>query len=209
MKEFYRRHLPHYQPQYATFFITFRLVNSLPRHIIEQLKDEYSTQKELRRLKRTNPKTNNVPDTFYKHYFAAFDEFLDKQKERNCWLKDKSVAQAVVNAIHYRDGKEYDLICYTVMPNHVHMVFTADRSGPSTCKSVTKILQPLKSYTAIKANDLLHRTGTFWQGESFDHVVKDEKELERITSYVLNNPVRAGLVKNAKEWKFSYCKYGW
>jgi len=62
----------------------------------------------------------------------------------------------------------------------------------------------LKGYTANKANKILNRTGTFWQHESYDHVVQDEKELERVIAYVLNNPVKAGFVSTWQEWKWSY-----
>ena len=46
---YYRRNLPHYQPVEATFFITFRLANSLPLNIIKELKSEY--EEELRKLR--------------------------------------------------------------------------------------------------------------------------------------------------------------
>jgi REP-associated tyrosine transposase len=233
MGEFYRRHLPHYHPFHAVFFVTFRLINSLPIAIIDHLKHEYDSERELLRLQKENPNLKRLPQDFYRHCFEVFDEFLDKQQERNCWLKDKRVAQLVADAIHYRDQKEYDLICYCIMPNHVHLVIGVGRSdaptymlnrqtssdaptyifnrqmlGDSpTYKSLTKILQSLKSYTAIRANRILHRTGPFWQGESYDHVVRNEKELNRTIQYVLNNPLKAGLVEDAKDWKFSYCKY--
>ena len=55
--------------------------------------------------------------------------------------------------------------------------------------------QGLKGYTAREANRLLGRTGQpFWQGESYDHWVRDETEFIRIIAYIENNPVKAGLV---------------
>jgi putative transposase len=90
------------------------------------------------------------------------------------------------------------------MPNHVHLVI-ADNVKRSDA-SLYRILQQLKSYTAVQANKLLNRGGAFWQHESYDHVVRDGEELERIVRYVLNNPVKAGLVEDWQNWNWSYCK---
>jgi hypothetical protein len=45
MKEFYRRHLPHWQPREAVFFVTFRLKNSLPDEVIKALREEREREK--------------------------------------------------------------------------------------------------------------------------------------------------------------------
>jgi REP element-mobilizing transposase RayT len=56
------------------------------------------------------------------------------------------------------------------------------------------------------AEERLGQAGAFWLHESYDHYVRDEKELSRIITYVLNNPVKAGLIKRWQEWQWSYCK---
>ena len=78
------------------------------------------------------------------------------------------------------------------MPNHVHLVFTPLPKGDAY-HSLTSILKSLKGFTALKANKILNREGEFWQGESYDHVIRDNEEFERIVNYVLSNPERAGL----------------
>ena len=72
--------------------------------------------------------------------------------------------------------------------------------------TVSKIMESLKGYTARKCNKALHRSGAFWQTESYDHVVRDGTEFDRIVNYVLNNPVKAGLVSEWQQWKWSYKK---
>jgi len=69
---------------------------------------------------------------------------------------------------------------------------------------LVSIMQSLKGNTARKCNLALGRCGTFWEHESFDHVVRNQEEWGRIVDYVLNNPVKAGLVKNWQDWKWSY-----
>jgi len=72
---------------------------------------------------------------------------------------------------------------------------TADRRGP-----LASIMHSLKSYTANELNKLLKRTEQFWQHESYDHWVRDDDELERIVEYIAANPIKAGLVSEAREW---------
>jgi hypothetical protein len=51
---------------------------------------------------------------------------------------------------------------------------------------------------------LLSRTGTpFWQEESYDHLVLNTLELGRIENYIIQNPVQAGLVRSAEEYRWS------
>ncbi len=83
------------------------------------------------------------------------------------------------------------------MANHVHLL-ALPRVAPS------RFLQTLKGYTARQANLLLKRTGQpFWQSESYDHWVRNEEEGRRIKAYIESNPVKAGLVESAEEYRWS------
>ena len=68
------------------------------------------------------------------------------------------------------------------------------------------IMQSLKGYTARKCNIALGRRGAFWQHESFDRAIRDEEEFDRTVRYVLDNPVKAGLVTTWRDWKWTYCR---
>ena len=104
------------------------------------------------------------------------------------------------------------------MPNHVHLLFQPKETTPESAvgesrigemedskSPLSKIMHSLKSYTAHEANRILHRSGVFWQSESYDHWVRDDDELERIVDYIMANPVKAGMVKNPHEWFFCSC----
>lgn len=80
-----------------------------------------------------------------------------------------------------------------------------ESSGDKT-PALTKTLKSLKSFTALKANKILNRKGSFWQAESFDRVIRNADELESTIKYVLNNPVKANLIKQWQNWTYSYCK---
>lgn len=78
------------------------------------------------------------------------------------------------------------------MPNHVHLIVTiAEEIG----KPFYPILQAQKRYSPTQANRILDRTGPFWQAESYEHIVRSGHEFTLVLSYVLNNPVKAGLVE--------------
>jgi REP element-mobilizing transposase RayT len=91
----------------------------------------------------------------------------------------------------------YELGAYAIMANHVH-VLLLPKVSPS------RLLQSVKGATARQANLILGRTGErFWQAESYDHWVRDESEWRRIASYIEDNPVKAGRVSRAEDYRWS------
>lgn len=226
-KTYYRRNLPHYQPPGYTYFVTYRLSGSLPVELIKKLKGE--REKQLKEI--TGISDKSIQQEKYKRmqsaYFGKFDKLLDASDYGPTWLKQKEIAQIVKDAIHFYDNKKYDLICYTIMSNHVHQVFTPivgrDLSRPQQKEGlssnsidmnvdlqfpiVTDVLRLIKGSTARECNKILNRTGTFWQHESYDHLVRNYDELIRIVKYVIDNPVKASLCDKWEDWKWSYCNY--
>ena len=111
------------------------------------------------------------------------------------------------------DGVNYTLIAYTIMPNHVHLLIKTNTNindenigGKTMDYPLANTLRLLKGSTARKCNLLLKRDGPFWHHESYDHVVRDEKELFRIIEYILNNPVKVGLAKSSMNWEHNFCE---
>ncbi len=155
---YYRRRLPHYQPGGATFFITTRMAGSLPNHVVAQLKEEQEFLKSRIRDARNYKERQRVTTELSQRYFGKFDEYVDKLRFGPRWLSEKKVAEIVAEALRYRDGKEYELLCHTIMPNHIHVVFTVQRNDIS----LYRILQSLKRHTAREANKILGREGAFW-----------------------------------------------
>lgn len=189
---FYRRRLPHYQPPGATLFVTFRLAGSIPQAIIQQLlKESKAKEAEILRITEQSAHREAIIAA-RKVIFARWDRVLDGMQQSPHWLADPTIANLVCEAMHYLDRRKYDLEAYCVMPNHVHLVFTP-RLDHDDYYSLASILKSLKGFTARKANEILSREGEFWQPESYDHVIRDDQEFERIVNYVLSNPERAGL----------------
>lgn len=206
-KTFYRRNLPHIQPEGATLFVTSRLAGSLPANVLNKLRQEKEAMEhELEKITDRKERAEKA-DLESRRFFGVWDDALDKFCTDVKFLSDPCVADLVAESVHHRDGRVYDLVAFTIMPNHVHLVFTPLEECKGNYFSLSKIMHSLKRYTAREANLILGREGEFWQHENYDHYVRDEAELERIVKYVLYNPVKAGLVGDWRRWKWSYCKY--
>jgi REP element-mobilizing transposase RayT len=161
-------------------FLTWRLHGSLPSH------------------RGFPPDARNSAQAF-----AATDRLLDEARVGPVYLRQPAVADMIVDAIRYNADilGHYRLHAFVVMPNHVHLLATPAVALPKLTKS-------LKGITAKRANAMLALTGRpFWQEESYDHLVKHEWEFEKIRNYIEGNPVRAGLVREAGEYRWSSA--GW
>ena len=105
----------------------------------------------------------------------------------------------VTDAIRLRDLdlKHYELHAFVVMSNHVHLLITP-------MIDLTKVMHSLKRYTAFEANRILGRTGQpFWQDESYDRLVRNGEEFDRIKHYTETNPVKAGIVSAPEDYIYS------
>lgn len=116
----------------------------------------------------------------------------------SCALAGPAVAELVQNAIRFFEGSRYHLAAWCVMPNHVHAVL-----APAAGHPLADILHSWKSFTSHQANRILKRTGTFWERESFDHLIRSAQQVGRFVGYVEDNPVAAGLCGRPDEWLYS------
>lgn len=212
-KQFYRRKLPHIHSPGSTLFVTFRLADSIPKKILHQWLAEKT-------LRSRQPLSDETQIEFHRRWFARFEDILHKAESGPTWLADSRIAEMVASSLRYRDGKVYKLFAYCIMSNHVHVVFEPRLNASSLIErrnshplrfdsnapTLPAIMQSLKGYTAHEANKVLNRSGAFWDDESYDHEIKDAAEFGRVVQYVLNNPVKAGLVDHWSDWEWNYCR---
>ena len=169
-----QRNLPHFYQIGHPIFVTFRLQGSLPPG-------------------REFPDDSNTAGKS----FVYMDRLLDSNRDSPRYLQIPGVAECVADEIQDGGKSNFELHAWVIMPNHVHILITPQ-------VDVSQLMRKLKGSTARQANLLLGRTGVpFWQRESFDRLVRDSREFYRIESYIVQNPVRAGLVREAEEYRWS------
>lgn len=209
----YRRNLPHFQPDGGTFFVTTRLAGTLPQTAHLALKNQYKNQ--IRHLRRDFT-LSELPvqlQSARKRLFANYEQILDAAQFGAVWLEEPAVAEAVIHELLTQNQVRYDLLTYVLMPNHTHLLFRhfeglvaapSNQHGKAKSYPLAETMRLVKGPSARKANQVLDRQGAFWQHESFDHWVRDEAELVRILRYLVQNPVKAGLVKHWREWQWTF-----
>jgi len=202
-KTFYRRNLPHYQPESGIFFISYRLDFDLPSEIIEKLiqrKQEFAKREKV--LNNKNEKSDKLD--FEKQQFYFVDNYLGLCKNGPKYLSDPNIAQIVKDSLFFMNKEQYELYCFCVMPNHVHVLIKPQEKENGTFYSFAEILKGHKGSTARKANIILNRTGNFWHIESYDHLVRSQLEFEDTVWYIVNNPVKALLVDDYRKWEHTW-----
>ncbi len=205
-KRFYRRSLPHIFPEDATIFFSYILDRALPKRIIDRLKAQHEI--EIVKIKDESKDEKTICErlqSLKSAYFGKYDHLLDNEKSGARYLDNDQIAEIVQDYIMHLAKDKYELICYCIMPNHVHKIVKEKDLF------IGHLMQSHKGYTGKAANKILKRSGRFWQRESFDMVIRNEKHLIQKVIYIMNNPVAAGLVKDFRAWKHCYINpaYNW
>lgn len=192
----HRDHLPHLKREGGSYFVVFRLAGTLQAAVLMQLKQERAAiLSQAEAAKR--PLTWAEQEELFRWYATRVDQYLDAG-HGDCWLRRPDIADLVAKAIQFHAGQRFDLLAWVVMPNHAHVVV---RPGPGF--TLSQITKSWKGFTAREANRLLNRQGEFWQGESYDHLIRDDADRARCVQYTLMNPVNARLCARPEDWRWS------
>lgn len=162
-----RRRLPHWQQNGGTYFVTFRLADSLPIEAIRRLEE----------IRELNPAEG----------FEWVDRYLDAGTGR-CILSHSRNLSLMESVLRHFDDVRYALGSFVVMPNHVHALVQ-----PLTEVPLTQIVRSWKSFSATHLEREAGSSTRIWQKESFDRIVRDESELRRFHRYILDNPTAVRL----------------
>jgi len=192
-----RNTLPHLKREGSVYFVTFRQFGTLPVPFLKKLKEEREIiLRQAMMAKR--PLTWQEQEEVFKWYSIRVDAYLDAG-HGECFLNRPEIAELVANALRFFEGERYELKAWCVMPNHVHVVV-----WPMEGHTLSDILHSWKSFTSTEINRLLNRTGkSFWQKESYDHLVRDHDDMARCCEYTTMNPVNARLCGRPEDWRWS------
>jgi putative transposase len=196
-------YLPHFDSMLLVQSVTFRLVDSLPIHVLRRIEQELS----------------EVPASIRKRERRIRTERWLDSGLGCCALSHPRMAEKMEEALMKFHGNRYLMLAWCIMPNHVHALF--DQFVP-----LRTILRSWKSYTgrwAIAHNDDLglgipglDRSGDdgrepvsrrFWMRDYWDRFVRNEDHLQNARRYIHENPVLAGLCSRPEHWQYSSARF--
>ena len=174
--------LTHWDQSAGTYFITFRLADSLPAEFLREFQRERSAWM-LVHPKPWNPGTERE---YHRLFSAKVERCLDQGQGLRL-LADPLVARLVMNALRHFERSRSQLHSAVVMPNHVHCLVTL-----AAGQVLHRLVQSWKSFTA-------HQLGgpRVWQRDYFDRLIRDTDHFGNVRHYIRNNPVKAGLAEGS------------
>ncbi|MBL7827651.1 MAG: transposase [Saprospiraceae bacterium] len=208
----YTRFLPHFHPQGAIFFVTFRLYGSLPREFAKSLHDWHCKELELLPKKYPPELLDQAKYLHQRDYFLRVEEVLDKANHGPKHLINPKIANCLTTYLREFDGIWYDLLGYTLMANHVHLLmdfsvqfdeFEILKKPPY--RNLDYVMFRIKGASARKANQILGRKNVhFWQPEYHNRYIRNRQHLFSALNYIKQNPVKAGIVNHWKAHPFTW-----
>lgn len=187
-----RGYFPHFDGVGVTQHVCFHLFDSLPQSLVMQWRDERHDETTSGRGDATEAS---------REWRRRIHDALDRGYG-SCFLGDVGIAKIVEDALLRFDDDRYRLHAWCVMPNHVHTLFTPLREH-----KMSDVVHSWKSFTAHECNKLLGRTGKFWEREPFDRYIRNQRHFQNAMAYIENNPVKAGLCAEAKDWLWSSARH--
>jgi REP element-mobilizing transposase RayT len=171
-----RGYLPHFDAGATVQSLTFRLADSLPRAVYDQLVATVADDAERRR---------------------RLDAMIDEGRGA-CLLRVPEFAAIVGDSLQHFDAMRYRLIAWVVMPNHVHVLIEQLEGF-----RLGDIVRSWKSFTAKEINRRRNASGRVWAPDYFHRFIRDAAHFGNAVRYIEENPVNAGLAAQPEDWPFS------
>lgn len=208
-KEFHKANLPHFQHPGQAYFVTWNLHDAIPKLALkdytEKIKQKRINIDFAEKSKQTSEQISELKleyNILRKKMMKATEDLLHLKNKCVVDLSKPDNTTIVLNALCYWEGKKLKNLAICIMPNHVHWVLQLiekDENGKPIW--LEDVLKSVKQFSASQINLLEQQKGTLWQKESWDTTIRDHRHLYEAIEYTRNNPVKAGLVKEWKDWK--------
>lgn len=180
---FYQRHLPHWRQEGATYFVTFRLADSIPQEQLQALK----RWREHWERAHPEPRAESDWDEFAREITSRTEAYMD-EGYGDCAFRDPALAEEMSRSLLHFQNTRCLTTCFTVMPNHIHAIMK-----PLGEHELEDVLESIKGFVSRKVNRHFGRSGQLWEQESYDRIIRDEEHLYRVIQYIGRNPKKAGL----------------
>ena len=136
------------------------------------------------------------------HYQRAFEPVFISFSTRNAWQLTDKCKDIVFGACMFQEGRNAKLHALVVMTTHVHLLCNMLFDSDQKLIPIRKLMHSIKSFTAHEINKLLKDSGPVWEEESFDRGIRSDRDFYERLEYIRMNPVRAGLVKRAEDYRW-------
>jgi len=196
--------LPHWKIDSGTYAVSFRQADSLPTVVLNRYREARDLILEkIEILTKLDSSRSQLDDLSslreeLNHLETSIIEPALNQGYGSCLFNNNQNAELVANALKHFDGTRYDLLAWCIMPNHVHVILKLAKG-----EELDKILHSWKSFTSHEINKLNGTSGSIWQKESYDHLIRDGNDFRNQIDYVLNNPTKAVF----SNWQWTGCAY--
>lgn len=197
------RHLPHMFNVDKPMFITYRMNFTLPKPLL----DEYNRRRTEWHIEHKNLEEKEKVEALEgkdARFFQWFDDLLAKSAEVPQILHRDDLTAIISESLKRFDGLRYKLLAYCIMPNHLHVLVYPLQQAGGGIFSPQHMIYTWKKFTATEINKILDRKGSLWHKENYDRMIRDEEELNSTVNYIVQNPVKAGLVKDWRHWSGTF-----
>jgi REP element-mobilizing transposase RayT len=172
------RYLPHWRQGGKLFFVTWRQCDSLPQERLEELVREREVWQRAHGHQNPNDLSVHLRREYTRLFRERVEQWLDAG-HGSCVLKQPAARSIMAKALHHFEGVRYRLGSFAIAGNHVHVLVL-----PLGGLSLSSILHSWKSFTSNAINKLTGRSGSLWQDESYDRLVRDADELLAFEDYI-------------------------
>jgi putative transposase len=150
--------------------------------------------------KEPYPKRPRLRDFDYIGTHAYFLTILTK--DRGVYFNDTEIVSHLISLLlETAKSERFDILAYCFMPDHLH-ILVMGRDGKSDLKRFMDLFKQKAGYWFKKI-----KNKSLWHISYYDHVLRKEESIESVVTYMLENPVRKGLVQDFREYPFSWYSY--
>ncbi len=182
-----KNNLPHWRQEGATYAVTFRLADSLPKHVLDTYlaeKQRLTAMLEKAIADESESLARDCEERLTELYSTQIESALDAG-HGECHLKNPEIAKIVADTIYHFDGERYDIAAWCVMPNHVHLIIK-----PLGENQLGEIIRAMKSDSARLANQHIGTTGPFWMEDFYNYIIRDMNDFRNQFAYLVRNPAQ-------------------
>jgi putative transposase len=138
-------------------------------------------------------KKHRLQTEYYKAKAVAFTICLDSQEKNVQETIFKSSNEILIKTLEENNCL---LHIWLLMPDHCHMIVESGDESNNILKTIDKF----KQYSGYWFYE--NKLKVKWQRSYYDHILRDERDIENQVYYVLNNPVRKGIVEDWKDYPY-------